>query len=173
MARDEGFDPSLPVGSYAGAMGLGQFMPSSFLQFAVDFDGDGHRDLWNPVDAIGSVAHYFARHGWRPGEPVAALASVGSPAARALECGLDTHYSLVSLARYGIRPAVSHPRVESVRLLRLSTTAGDEYWLGYDNFYVITRYNHSTHYAMAVHQLAEAVKQRYLQMASATPLAVD
>ena len=173
MAREEGFDPTLPTGSYAGAMGLGQFMPSSFLQFAVDFDGDGHRDLWNPVDAIGSIAHYFARHGWRPGEPVAVPASVAGSAARGLECGLETRYSLVSLARYGIRPAVSAPRAAQVRLLRLSTMAGDEYWLGYDNFYVITRYNHSTHYAMAVHQLAEAVKQRYLRMASTESWVVD
>jgi membrane-bound lytic murein transglycosylase B len=167
MARDEGFDPSQPVGSYAGAMGLGQFMPSSFLKFAVDFDGDGRKDLWNPVDAIGSIANYFAGHGWRPGEPVVAPAIVSSPAARGLQCGLDTRYPLASLASYGIRPAAISPRAGSVRLLRLSTDSGDEYWIGYDNFYVITRYNHSTHYAMAVHQLAEAVKQRYMRMASA------
>jgi membrane-bound lytic murein transglycosylase B len=167
MARDEGFDPSQPVGSYAGAMGLGQFMPSSFLKFAVDFDGDGRKDLWNPVDAIGSIANYFAGHGWRPGEPVVAPAIVSSSAARGLQCGLDTRYPLASLASYGIRPAASSPRAGSVRLLRLSTESGDEYWIGYDNFYVITRYNHSTHYAMAVHQLAEAVKQRYMRMASA------
>lgn len=160
MAQNEGFDPSRPVGSYAGAMGLGQFMPSSFLKFAVDFDGDGRKDLWNPEDAIGSIAHYFAGHGWRSGEPVVSPAIVDGGSARGLETGLDAKYSLGDLAAYGIRPATYFP-ADKVRFLRLSTEAGDEYWLGYDNFYVITRYNHSTHYAMAVHQLAEAVKQRY------------
>lgn len=163
MARDEGIDPSYPVGSYAGAMGLGQFMPSSFLQWAVDFDGDGRRDLWNPVDAIGSVANYFAAHGWRPGEPVVTAAR-GSAMARNLESGFDTRYSLAALTSYGIQPAVgSLSRDSTVRLLRLSTDSGDEYWLGHQNFYVITRYNHSTHYAMAVHQLAQAIKRRYFE----------
>jgi membrane-bound lytic murein transglycosylase B len=77
LARAEGVDPLTLHGSYAGAMGLGQFMPSSFLSYAVDFDGDGHRDLWrNPTDAIGSVANYFKKNGWRGGQPVAAPASV-------------------------------------------------------------------------------------------------
>ncbi|MGZ8219051.1 lytic murein transglycosylase B [Methylomagnum sp.] len=166
MAQNEGIDPSRPVGSYAGAMGLGQFMPSSFLKFAVDFDGDGRKDLWNPVDAIGSIASYFAGHGWRKGQPVVSPALLESPSARELECGLDKRYSFATLADYGIRPAVQFP-ADSVRLLRLSAAAGDEYWIGYENFYVITRYNHSTHYAMAVHQLAEAVRQRYSRLASA------
>lgn len=167
MAREEGIDPSGPVGSYAGAMGLGQFMPSSFLKFAVDFDGDGQRDLWNPVDAIGSIANYFAGHGWRPGEPVVVPASVSGPAPEGLEFGFDTHYSLATLAGHGIRPAARFPDSGGVRLLRLSTLAGDEYWLGLDNFYVITRYNHSTHYAMAVHQLAGAIKQRHSERLAA------
>jgi membrane-bound lytic murein transglycosylase B len=165
MTREEGLDPSEPVGSYAGAMGLGQFMPSSFRKFAVDFDGDGRRNLWDPEDAIGSIANYFAGHGWRSGQPVAAPAIASSSAAKGLECGLDKRYPLASLADYGIRPTVSYP-AESVRLLRLSADAGDEYWVGYDNFYVITRYNHSTHYAMAVHQLAQAIKERYTRLAA-------
>ena len=164
MAREEGLDPSQPVGSYAGAMGLGQFMPSSFLRYAVDFDGDGRRDLWNPEDAIGSIANYFAGHGWRPGQPVVSPASVNGPDADTLECGFDKQYPLPFLADHGIRPSLDYP-ADSVRLLRLKAETGDEYWVGYDNFYVITRYNHSTHYAMAVHQLAGAVKQRYLRMA--------
>jgi membrane-bound lytic murein transglycosylase B len=162
MAQTEGFDPSSKVGSYAGAMGLGQFMPSSFLKFAVDFNGDGQKDLWDPEDAIGSIANYFAGHGWRTGEPVVSRAMVDGGAASGLESGFDTHYSLDDLAAYGIHPANYFP-ADRVRLLRLSAAVGDEYWLGYENFYVITRYNHSTHYAMAVHQLAEAVKQRYRQ----------
>ena len=79
MARDEGVDPFKPTGSFAGAMGYGQFMPCSFRNYAVDFSGDGHRDLWNPVDAIGSVANYFKGHGWRTGEPVAVRASGSGP----------------------------------------------------------------------------------------------
>ncbi|MGX2041800.1 lytic murein transglycosylase B [Methylocaldum sp. MU1018] len=163
MTRDERVDPSQPVGSYAGAMGLGQFMPSSFLQWAVDFDGDNHRDLWNPVDAIGSIANYFAAHGWRPGEPVVTAAR-GGAMARNLESGFDTRYSLAALSNYGIQPvAASLDSDSTVRLLRLSADSGDEYWLGHQNFYVITRYNHSTHYAMAVHQLAQAIKRRYFE----------
>lgn len=161
MAQKEHFDPSRPVGSYAGAMGLGQFMPSSFLKFAVDFNGDGQKDLWDPEDAIGSVAHYFSSHGWRAGEPVVSRAVVDHPTSvENLQYGLDSHYSLEALSGYGIHPTSPFP-VESVRLLRLTALEGDEYWIGYDNFYVITRYNHSTHYAMAVHQLASAIKRRY------------
>ena len=159
MAQQEGFDPSKPVGSYAGAMGLGQFMPSSFLKYAVDFDGDGRKNLWEPDDAIGSIANYFSGHGWRSGEPVVTRAKVDG-SAPSLESGFEKKYSLDDLASYGIHPARYFP-AENVRFLRLSAAGGDEYWLGYDNFYVITRYNNSTHYAMAVHQLAEAVQRRY------------
>lgn len=165
MARTEGLDPSRPVGSYAGAMGLGQFMPSSFLRYAVDFDGDGRRNLWEAEDAIGSIANYFAGYGWRAGEPVVSPAIASGPDADQLEAGFDKEYSLSFLSSHGIRPASYYPGVESMRLLRLRAADGDQYWLGYENFYVITRYNHSTNYAMAVHQLAEAVKQRYLRMA--------
>ena len=161
MTRDEGIDPLAPKGSYAGAMGLGQFMPTSFLKWAVDFSGDGHKDLWEPVDAIGSVANYFAAHGWRSGQPVVMAAAASGGRARMLDAGFDTSYSLSALASNGIRPAAQTAQLDDLRLLRLSTYAGDEYWLGYHNFYVITRYNHSTNYAMAVHQLAQAVKQRY------------
>lgn len=161
MTRAEGVDPGLPVGSYAGAMGFGQFMPSSFLKWAVDFDGDGRRDLWNPVDAIGSVANYFAQHGWRPGQPVVVRAGSNGVRNLALKTGYDTSYQLDQLADAGIRPSGSWTGGEPVRLLKLSTNSGDEYWLGGDNFYVITRYNHSTHYAMAVHQLAQAIRRRH------------
>jgi peptidoglycan lytic transglycosylase B len=163
MARDERIDPTQPIGSFAGAMGLGQFMPTSFRRWAVDFDGDGRRDLWNPVDAIGSIANYFAQYGWRPGDRVVTRALANGAGAKTLESGFDTHYSLRTLAQHGIYPAEPHHGSNPVRLLRLSTYHGDEYWLGHRNFYVITRYNHSTYYAMAVHQLAQAVKQRYLR----------
>lgn len=169
MSRDERIDPSSPRGSFAGAMGLGQFMPSSFRRWAVDFDRDGRRDLWEPVDAIGSVANYFAEHGWREGERVVAPAIATSPEANLLDSGFDTHYSLSALAGYGIRPGSPiRAGSDGLRLLRLSTNGGEEYWLGFQNFYVITRYNHSTHYAMAVHELAQAVKDRYQNSMSAS-----
>jgi membrane-bound lytic murein transglycosylase B len=161
MARDEKMDPFQPRGSYAGAMGMGQFMPSSFHNWAVDFDGDGRRDLWNPVDAIGSVANYFASHGWRSGESVAVRARVSGSAARAMKTGYDTSYSLSSLSRDGIAPVASLSGSGKVSLLELDAAGGYEYWLGLPNFYVITRYNHSTYYAMAVHQLAQAVRSRH------------
>ena len=161
MTRDERIDPLSPKGSYAGAMGLGQFMPSSFLQWAVDFNGDGHKDMWDSADAIGSVANYFKAHGWHTGQPVVTAAAATGGRARMLDAGFDTSYSLSMLASHDIRPASQAAQRDDLRLLRLSTYSGDEYWLGYHNFYVITRYNHSTNYAMAVHQLAQAVRQRY------------
>lgn len=161
MARNERVDPLSPRGSYAGAMGLGQFMPTSFLKWAVDLDGDGRKDLWEPADAIGSVANYFKAHGWESGQPVVTAAAATGGRARMLDAGFDTSYSLAALASHDIRPAAQTAQRDDLRLLRLSTYSGDEYWLGYHNFYVITRYNRSTNYAMAVHQLAQAVKQRY------------
>ena len=163
MMRDERIDPAQPVGSFAGAMGLGQFMPSSFLRWAVDFNGDGLRDLWNPVDAIGSIANYFVQHGWHRGEEVVTRAAANGARAHSLESGFDTHYSLRTLGQHGIYPARPFRSGDPVQLLRLSAYNGNEYWLGHQNFYVITRYNHSTYYAMAVHQLAQAVKKRYLR----------
>jgi membrane-bound lytic murein transglycosylase B len=127
MAREEGLNPREPVGSWAGAMGLGQFMPSSFRKLAVDFDRNGRRDLWHPYDAIGSVAHYFSRNGWNYKSPVA-------------EPAMGTFGSAV---------------------IELSTYEGTEYWRVHPNFKVIKRYNNSNKYAMAVHQLAQAIKQRY------------
>jgi len=159
MSRDEGFDPFGPRGSFAGAMGYGQFMPSSFHRYAVDFDGDHHRDLWSPTDAIGSIANYFKGHGWRSGEPVAVrAASVRSDVG--LETGFKTSYSLHSLAGNGIRPLGGSLGTDKVSLLGLDVGSGYEYWLGMPNFYVITRYNHSTYYAMAVWQLGNAVRSR-------------
>jgi membrane-bound lytic murein transglycosylase B len=160
MARDEGMDPFQPVGSFAGAMGLGQFMPSSYHNYAVDFDGDGRRNLWDVDDAIGSVANYFNRHGWRGGEPVTARAAAGSALPQAMETGFKSEYSVGSLKAKGLRPAVALPDERRVSLLRLDAAGGYEYWLGFENFYVITRYNNSTYYAMTVHQMAQALRSR-------------
>ncbi len=159
MVREEGLDPYTPRGSFAGAMGLGQFMPSSFRRYAVDFDGDGHRNLWDPVDAIGSVAHYFAQNGWQRNGLVAIPAQVQSrEKADTLPSGLDTRYTLAKLAQAGIRPSIQLGSSEGISLLKLDAQGGYEYWLGLANFRVITRYNRSIYYAMAVHQLAQALQ---------------
>jgi membrane-bound lytic murein transglycosylase B len=161
MTREEGVDPFSPRGSFAGAMGLGQFMPSSFRDYAVDLDGDGHRDLWNPADAIGSVANYFKAHGWQTGQPVAVRARADSgTSAGVMKTGFDTRYGLGDLSSRGITPVGSLGGASKVSLLQLDVGSGYEYWLGTQNFYTITRYNHSSYYAMAVHQLAQAVKSR-------------
>ena len=161
MSRSEQMNPAKPVGSFAGAMGLGQFMPSSFLEWAVDFNGDGHRDLWNPEDSIGSVANYFAQHGWQPGKPVVSSLRGNRSAAENLQPGLDNLYSMNDLQQLGLSPAINCHCDGPIRLLWLRHNTKDEYLLGYPNFYVITRYNHSTHYAMAVHDLAQAIKNAY------------
>lgn len=161
MTRSEHIDPAKPVGSFAGAMGLGQFMPSSFLEWAVDFNGDGHRDLWDPEDSIGSVANYFAQHGWRPKQPVVSSVQGNLAAAARMEPGLDHVYSLKSLSQSGLSLEIDCRCDEPLRLLWLRHDTNDEYRIGYPNFYVITRYNQSTHYAMAVHELAQAIKRAY------------
>jgi membrane-bound lytic murein transglycosylase B len=127
MTREEGYEPREPVGSWAGAMGLGQFMPSSFRSLAVDFDHNGRRDLWHAKDAIGSVAHYFSKNGWQYRSPVTQEVDDSNDAS----------------------------------VIELSTNDGYEYWRVHHNFKVIKRYNNSNKYAMAVHQLAQAIKQQY------------
>ncbi len=158
MARSEGIDPARPKGSFAGAMGLGQFMPSSFRKWAVDFNGDGHRDLWNPEDAIGSIANYFAQHGWQPGRPVVTPLVAQGPVH--LEAGFDTKYAPRRLYQLGLKPVRPCQDREIVSLLQLRHLKFDQYFIGHPNFYTITRYNHSTHYAMAVYELAQAIKHR-------------
>lgn len=159
MTRSERMDPLAPKGSYAGAMGYGQFMPSSFHAFAVDFNGDGVRDLWNPVDAIGSVANYFAKNGWQPGGEVAVPAQVSSDTYANVPDGFKVKYSMADLHNMGVVPKYGRGSGGQVHLLALSTVPGGykEPWVGYKNFHVITRYNRSNYYAMAVHLLADAV----------------
>lgn len=154
MARDEQDDPLNLKGSFAGAMGYGQFMPSSYKQYAVDFSGDGHINLWDPVDAIGSVANYFKAHGWVKGDQVAVMANGQAPG---LPNGFKTRYSISQLASAGLTPQQPLGNHQQASLLRLDVGTGYQYWYGLPNFYTITRYNHSTHYAMAVWQLGQAV----------------
>jgi membrane-bound lytic murein transglycosylase B len=161
MAREERRDPLEFLGSYAGAMGMPQFIPSSFRSYAVDFDGDGRRDLWeNRADIIGSVANYFSRHHWRKGEAVASRARLKGGAPRAmLEKGLTPAISLAELEAAGIAPHAPLDGIDKAALLALDSTPEEqEYWITLHNFYVITRYNRSPLYAMAVYQLGEAIR---------------
>lgn len=158
LARDEGRDPLHYRGSYAGALGLPQFLPSSVRQWAVDFDGNGHIDLnRSPADAIGSVASFLNAHGWAKGEPVAHEVGISGDVKPLLDEGIRPVRLPGEMTAMGvdIGDAASQPAA----LIDLVTPdAPTQYWLGYQNFYVITRYNKSSFYAMAVYQLAEALK---------------
>ncbi|WP_312244467.1 lytic murein transglycosylase B [Stutzerimonas nitrititolerans] len=161
LAREEQVDPLTLKGSYAGAMGLPQFMPSSFRAYAVDFDDDGHIDIWNnPVDAIGSAANYFKQHGWAAGEPVVARAAISGDAyEQGLTVGLEPVMNAAQMRGLGWQSEAQISDDTAVTAFRLEGAEGDEFWLGLPNFYVITRYNRSVMYAMAVHQLSEELAQ--------------
>jgi len=167
LTREENFNPLTLKGSYAGAMGLGQFMPSSYRQYAVDFDGDGKRNIWtNKVDAIGSVANYFVQHGWQTGEPLLEATQVASPAAGKVltELTFKPQYRLAELRAKGLRHSGKLAQTRTALVFDLEVAPDErQYWLGFQNFYVITRYNRSTRYAMAVMQLAHEVKIAYGQ----------
>jgi membrane-bound lytic murein transglycosylase B len=158
LAREEGVDPLSLTGSYAGAMGYGQFIPSSFRAYSVDFDGDGKRDIWsNPVDAIGSVANYFKRHGWRANGPVVVRADpIDGRVDGIANDALALDHTVGKIRGLGVE-LPGYPDEEPALLLRLDGAEGPEYWVGLHNFYVITRYNRSAMYALAVHQLGESI----------------
>ena len=158
LARDEKLDLATLRGSYAGAMGWGQFMPSSYRAYAMDGDGDGRRDLFgSPRDVFASVANYFVAHGWQKDQPVFVAASADAGAVGFVPDDYQPRYTLADLAGRGFRPTVAGAPDLPVTLLTLDGAAGPEYWLGYRNFYVLTRYNRSPLYAMAVYQLAQAI----------------
>jgi membrane-bound lytic murein transglycosylase B len=161
LAREEGLDLRDTRGSYAGAMGRGQFISSSYREYAVDFSGDGRRDLMGSwADAIGSVANYFRRHGWGLGEPVVARAQAEGDDYRSLMGGgFQARHSLEDLAYHGITPAEPVPDDGRYSVIELEIENGHEVWLGYPNFYVITRYNRSPLYAKAVYLLAEEISR--------------
>lgn len=154
------------LGSYAGAMGYGQFIPSSYRHYAVDFNKDGKIDLLNdPVDAIGSVANYFNKHGWKPGEAVAGRAYLNqdnvemSHLEKMIDIdGLEAKFKIKDFKKYGLITNAHFDEKEKASAYKLQGKDGDEYWLCLDNFYVITRYNHSRLYAMSVFQLSEMIK---------------
>ena len=159
LVREEAQDPFAFKGSYAGAMGYGQFIPSSYRSFAVDFDGDGKRDIWRNIpDAVGSVANYFARHGWRNDDAVAVRVELEDPALDALaNKGLDLEHTVGELRRRGMTGATGLPANAKAALYRMDTKDGVEYWLALHDFHVITRYNRSAMYALAVLQLSDAI----------------
>lgn len=163
LTREERQDPLRHLGSYAGAMGYGQFISSSYRAYAVDFDGDGVRDIWDdPVDAIGSVANYFAMHGWDPQRPV--LRRIEVPPTRRAELdglanrGLELRLDLAQLRTAGAEGLAGLSDDLAANLWRLEGPAGEEWVVGMHNFRVITRYNHSHLYALAVHDLAQAIR---------------
>lgn len=160
LTREQGLDPLSLKGSYAGAMGYGQFMPSSYRSYAVDFDGDGSVDIWdNPVDAIGSVANYLKRHGWRPAESIILPARrTGEVPDSWMNAGLKPERRLAQFIAAGLEPLGDAPDDALATALALEGDEGIEYWIGLHNFYVITRYNHSAMYALSVYQLGQRLQ---------------
>jgi len=163
MIRDERLDPQEIKGSYAGAFGLAQFMPTAFRQHAVDFNNDGHINLFNKADAIGSIAKYFKERGkWNNRIPVAVKTQYNKRRFYGLTTGFKSSYTQRHLLSLGMRPVSNFFGYRGdVSLIKLSRYDRDELWWGTKNFYAITRYNPKDHYAMAVHQLAQAVKNAY------------
>jgi membrane-bound lytic murein transglycosylase B len=168
LARDQGFSPLEPKGSFAGAMGMPQFMPGSYRRFAVDFDADGHSDLWRSnADVIGSIGNYLMRHDWQRGEPVLAAATVAPEARdgalRRLDGGISERRPLAAWQLDGVtlRDA-PHETTGSdpvgLLLLEEGSEGSVSLWIAYPNFYVITRYNKSRLYAAAVWALSERIK---------------
>jgi membrane-bound lytic murein transglycosylase B len=161
LTREEDIDATIPVGSYAGAMGRPQFMPSSFRAYAVDASGDGKRDIWNDwADVAGSVANYFVEHGWRSGEEVTARASLngnwrGAPPRP--KNSLKATATVEDLSKAGVVFATDLCADSKAELLSYEGTGGAEYWVGFHNFFVITKYNRSSMYALAAYQLGKEI----------------
>ncbi|MFT4651086.1 MAG: membrane-bound lytic murein transglycosylase B [Polaribacter sp.] len=160
LVKEQNLDPKRLMGSYAGAMGMPQFISSSYRHYAVDFDNDGQVNLFDSKpDIFASVANYFVKHGWQPKEPIAGplrlkkINTVGQ-----LRPGVKTEYQWSDFAKHGLQSNTSLPADTPVALVQLEQSDGSEYWAGFRNFYVITRYNHSELYAMAVYQLSLLIK---------------
>jgi len=163
LSKEEHIDVDEMTGSYAGAMGMPQFISSSYRSFAVDFDGDGKRDLWNSIDdVIGSVANYFSVHGWIENATVTHPVTVTDKSIVKKKNKLKPYASISQLKKQGVKiDSAIDKRLDDKQLaslLKFEGKRGTEYWLGLKNFYVITRYNHSELYAMAVFQLSEGLK---------------
>ncbi|MEM9209075.1 MAG: lytic murein transglycosylase B [Pseudomonadota bacterium] len=165
LVREEGMDALVPTGSYAGAMGRPQFMPGSFRAYAVDSDGDGRRDIWeNWRDVLGSVANYFVVHGWQAGNDVAAPATFddnwsGAVPANSLKADSNVGALRAQGVRFESTMGADHP----ARVVTLELGDDQDYWVGFHNFFVITRYNRNVMYALAVHELGQAIAAEYGQ----------
>lgn len=164
FSRRSGIDPLSLHGSYAGAIGMPQFMPGSIMKYGVDFDGDGKVDLMHSApDAIASVANFLYSHGWKKGEAIVFPASVKSDKWQSLSGGLSAKYSLKRLEEAGIFPKVRTPGLSFGLIDLRNGESPEEYWLGTDNFFAITQYNRSYYYAMSVVDLSRAVKRAFVE----------
>lgn len=164
LTRAQQIDPLFPTGSYAGAMGRPQFMPSSYRAYAVDFDNDNKADIWqNNRDVIGSVANYFKKHGWQKNGQVTAQVKADSQQHQHfIDAGMKPSISIHALKDTGIAVDPNIDGNAKTSLIELTIEEQKQHWLGLHNFYVITRYNHSNLYAMAVFQLSQEIQQRFL-----------
>ncbi len=163
LTREEGMDPRSIVGSYAGAMGLPQFIASSYRRYAVDFNGDNRRDLITQMeDAIGSVANYLHRHRWQSGKPIVGDAEISKAhvADRYVSDALKTNSTLAKLTKAGIRSGIELNGSSPATLIKLENPDRTDYRIAFENFYVITKYNRSIHYAMAVFELGEELRKK-------------
>jgi len=165
LVKEQNLDPRTLRGSYAGAMGMPQFIASSYRSYAVDFDGDGQANLFDSIpDIFASVANYFVKHGWRANEAVAGpLTALDNNSINLLKPGIKTTYKWSDLVQNGLYSKTALDPDTAVALVKLQQKDGPEYWVGLQNFYVITRYNHSELYAMAVYQLSLLIKDRMKQ----------
>jgi len=163
LAKEQGFDARALRGSYAGAMGMPQFISSSYRNYAIDFDQDGQTNLFDSIpDIAGSVANYFVKHGWqRDGRVARPLEATDGNSADSLDPGVKPSYTWAELKQNGLVSQFTISEETPVALVRLQQKDRAEYWVGFQNFYVITRYNHSELYAMAVYQLAKLISHEY------------
>ncbi|MBN1684213.1 MAG: lytic murein transglycosylase B [Gammaproteobacteria bacterium] len=172
LCREHHLNPLTVYGSYAGAIGQPQFMPSSFRKYAVDFSHTGSVDLMhNDIDVIGSVANYFNAYGWKYGKPVAIRTKINFKKAKLYakkiqeflitESKTDPTLSLAELEKLGVYPVVPLDKKQKVGLIQLETKTGYEYWIGLNNFFVIKHYNRSPMYAMAAYELSQKIKDQY------------
>jgi len=171
LARERRWDALMITGSYAGAMGLPQFMPSSYRRYAVDFDGDGQIDLWRSVpDVIGSVANYLRLFGWKGGEPVVTPARIEATDPQPLlDLGLRPSMTLDQWRMRGVEDMSRHNPGLNAALFQLDLVGGPEFWLGFDNFYALLQYNRSRNYVMAVYELAQEIKRERERLTAIMP----
>lgn len=163
LSQEHKLDPLDVSGSYAGAIGYPQFMPSSYRSYAIDFDGSGQSDLYNSMeDAIGSVANYYSRHRWKMGQPVGVpVELVKDSANKMVTKGLKANKTVGKLKKSGVRIDVDVASKTPAALLKLEGKTGPEYRMVFKNFFVITRYNTSQLYAMAIQLLSEKIREQY------------